>query len=92
MPVDPRILAALAAPLKAKPNTVVLPKVKGGYAARPETGPAGETCKSCRHAQPHETGAGRRYWKCALVKRTHGPGTDIALRSPACRKWEAPCG
>lgn len=30
MPIDPRIQAALDAPLRAKPNAVVLPKVAGG--------------------------------------------------------------
>jgi hypothetical protein len=56
-----------------------------GYAARPGSGPVGETCRSCANAVSHETS--RRYWKCALIKPTHGPGTDIRLKSPACAYW-----
>jgi hypothetical protein len=61
-----------------------------GYADRPGTGPEGETCGSCRH----RTGAHnsrRDFPKCALTSRCHTSGrrTDILVRSPACRKWEA---
>ena len=61
---------------------------KGMYAAMPGTGPAGETCKSCRHID--HTGRGGRYIKCGLTRdyRTHGAGTDIKAGSPACNKWE----
>lgn len=61
---------------------------KGLYAAPPGTGPAGETCGSCRHICRHPSG---RYRKCGVVRAlwTHGPGTDIKARSPACAKWEA---
>lgn len=61
-------------------------KPKGGYAAMPGTGPRGETCRSCAHSRAHE--ASKRYWKCDLIKPTKGPGTDIAVLSPACRRWE----
>lgn len=49
----------------------------------------GETCGTCAHA--HRTvSAGRKgFWKCALVKRTHGPGTDLRLKWPACWSWKA---
>jgi hypothetical protein len=57
-----------------------------GYAALPGTGPTGEFCRTCKHACFHERA--KRYWKCDLIKRTHGPGTDIRLKSPACRRWE----
>lgn len=62
-------------------------KRKGLYAARPGTGPVGETCGSCKHIVRAWNG---RYRKCDLVRRlwTHGPGTDIKARSPACSKWE----
>lgn len=55
-----------------------------GYAAPPGTGPAGETCGSCEHIV-----RGRKYRKCELIraKWTHGPGTDILARAPACSKW-----
>ena len=58
-----------------------------GYAARPGTGPAGETCKTCKHSCYHQRV--RRFWKCRLMKDkwTHGYGTDIRLKSPACKEW-----
>jgi len=51
-------------------------------------GPAGETCRTCRHAYYRQQG--KRYWKCAIAKRaaTNGPGTDIRLKDPACARWE----
>jgi hypothetical protein len=63
--------------------------VPKGYAARPGTGPKGETCGSCEHrARVHHHN--RHYNKCMLVRAswTHGPGTDILCRTPACRHWE----
>lgn len=66
-----------------------------GYPRRPGSGPAGETCRTCAHHRA--TGAGRKnYFKCFLLKFrwTHGPGTDIRLKSPACNLWqkrEQPC-
>lgn len=64
------------------------PTVRKGYAAIPGTGPAGETCKTCTHA----VGTGncsKVYHKCYLMKAhwTGGQGTDILLKSPACRNW-----
>lgn len=61
-----------------------------GYAAMPGTGPAGETCKSCRHRVARQYA--KAYWKCRLMAAawTHGRSTDIRLKSPACRRWEAP--
>lgn len=55
-----------------------------GYYYHPGTGPAGETCGSCAHI------IGRRYKKCSLnqARWTHGRGTDILARSPACKYWE----
>ena len=60
-----------------------------GYAAVPGTGPAGETCKTCRHHTHVERA--KKYQKCALMRRlwTGGPGTDIKASSPACKRWEA---
>jgi hypothetical protein len=56
-----------------------------GYADRPGTGPAGETCGSCEHVCK-----GKHYAKCDLSRRrwTRSRGTDVLVRSPACRKWE----
>jgi len=65
---------------------VVGGKRRGLYAATPGTGPAGETCGSCKHwVSP----AGRkRHPKCGLTNYTHGDATTIRLSSPACSKWE----
>ena len=49
------------------------------------SGPAGETCGTCRHKTTMPQTAGR-YLKCHLVERywTRGAGTDIKARWPAC--------
>ncbi|SMF96170.1 hypothetical protein SAMN02949497_3555 [Methylomagnum ishizawai] len=62
----------------------------GGYAARPGTGPQGATCRQCQHYALVE-GHIRWYRKCGLMKErwTHGKGSDIKARSPACAKFEA---
>lgn len=59
-----------------------------GYAAKPGTGPAGETCKTCQHCVPHKYA--KTFYKCKLMKAgwTHSIKTDIKLKSPACSKWE----
>jgi hypothetical protein len=59
-----------------------------GYAAEPGTGPAGETCGSCRHHA--ERWLARTYHKCGLMSAywTGGGATDIRVRSPACSRWE----
>jgi hypothetical protein len=61
-----------------------------GYAAAPGTGPAGETCGTCRHLARHH--CARSYPKCRLMEAvwTGGAATDVRVRSPACRRWEAP--
>lgn len=62
---------------------------KGGYASRPGSGPKGERCGTCRHDVRLE-GPNRNYHKCALCKPnwTHGAGSDIKMKTPACAKWE----
>ena len=66
------------------------PAVPRGLYADIGPGPEGETCGTCRHAM--------RFWrpsrswaKCGLMRSnwTGGEGSDIRLRTPACRKWEA---
>ncbi len=61
---------------------------KGSYADVPGTGPAGETCKTCKHYGGVRLS--RLYRKCELTKAqwTSGPGTDILASAPACSKWE----
>jgi hypothetical protein len=58
-----------------------------GYAARPGTGPAGETCGSCAHRCKMKHS--KAWSKCGLMRYTWTGGikTDIAVRSPACKHW-----
>jgi hypothetical protein len=69
----------------AVPDAPAQREPKKGYAARPGSGPKGMTCRTCLHAQQQDGGT-RNYWKCAIIRHrwTHGPGTDIRLKSPAC--------
>ena len=59
-----------------------------GYAARPGSGPAFETCATCSHKV--RVGNHKTFLKCGKLRAvwTHGPGTDILARTPACRFWE----
>lgn len=59
-----------------------------GYAMPPGTGPAGETCGSCKHHVVNRLA--RDYHKCILnrAKWTGGPRSDILVRAAACSKWE----
>lgn len=57
-----------------------------GYAEPPGTGPAGETCGSCKHISRD-----RGWAKCeeARHKWTGGRASDVLVRAPACRRWAA---
>lgn len=91
MSLDPRIQTLLELPLCGGPTIGQLPTVKrsrGGYAAPPGSGPAGETCKTCAHRYQRMGGA-KSFTKCRLVKATNGKGSDILQKSPACSRWEA---
>jgi hypothetical protein len=61
-----------------------------GYIAMPGSGPAGETCGSCKHLVRKQMS--KTYLKCALASSfwTGGRGSDVLARSPACKRWEAP--
>lgn len=64
---------------------------KRGYAAPPGSGPAGETCRGCKHY--YSKGYGRKtYPKCELMRAywNHSHGSDIKASSPACKRWEKP--
>ena len=61
-----------------------------GYAARPGSGPTGQTCGTCTHAcRQRNYSANKRWLKCGLVERnwTNGRGSDILASSPACSQW-----
>lgn len=61
-----------------------------GYARPPGTGPAGETCGSCKHI--YRKRMSKTYIKRKLTRAswTGGTGSDIRVRAPACEKWEKP--
>lgn len=63
---------------------------KTGHAAPIGSGPAGETCKTCRHYKRVKWAG--IYRKCGLMRSrwTHGPGSDIRANDAACRHWEKP--
>ena len=58
-----------------------------GYAAKPGTGPEGETCGTCKFIRTKDMA--KRYHKCWHNRHnwTSGPGSDIRVRSPACGMW-----
>lgn len=51
--------------------------------------PRGETCGTCAHLSPKETGARRTFYKCNKRGDTNGPATDCRKKWPACELWEA---
>lgn len=61
---------------------------KHGHAALPGTGPAGETCGSCKHL--YRNRMAKTYLKCGLMRAhwTGGAGTDVRAGDAACRRWE----
>jgi hypothetical protein len=80
-------------PLMVLPESALryrgLPKPRG-HAAAPGGGPKGETCGSCTHRQSVRGGQ-KNFSKCVLNKRnwTHGRGSDVAKKDPACVLWAA---
>src|SRR5262249_34487943 len=60
-----------------------------GYVAPPGTGPAGETCGTCQHADRSKRSS-KSWIKCILnrAKWTGGRATDILAGSQACSKWK----
>jgi hypothetical protein len=57
------------------------------HAAKPGTGPEGETCGSCAHKRINQMYSGRKFFKCGLISSTNGKGTDILVRDEACERW-----
>ena len=60
---------------------------KDAYCGNPGQGPKGQTCKTCKHLISHTMA--KKYFKCDLVMWTHGPATDVRVRTPACQFWES---
>ena len=63
--------------------------VPSGHASKPGTGPAGETCGSCKHI--FRNVLAKTYLKCGLNRAmwTGGRKSDIRARDAACLKWAA---
>lgn len=61
-----------------------------GHAGNPGRGPEGETCGSCQSYAINEY-HGKTWRKCELARAnwTHGPGSDIRKKDPACEFWKA---
>lgn len=52
----------------------------------PLTDVEGATCGNCVHRTQNRMA--NTYQKCALMKNTGGPGTDLKLKWRGCVKWE----
>ena len=67
-----------------------LPTKKRGHYAAPGTGPAGETCGTCKHIVGKQLSS-KVVYKCGLARSiwTSGPGSDIRLKDAACGGWRA---
>ena len=61
------------------------------HAAPPGTGPAGETCGTCRCLSVGRWPSGHSYRQCGLMFRTwtRGPGTMLRAKDRACKAWRA---
>jgi len=90
MALDPRIEAALNAPLRAgaSADSIVAPRarVPKGYGGIPGTGPIGKSCSDCRACEP--TGSDYRDWICARPRRAWERGTFISRHTKACASFE----
>ena len=73
------------------PSALLGTKVRRrGHAGNPGRGPAGETCGSCQSYATNQY-HGKAWRKCELARAnwTHGPGSDIRKKDPACEFWTA---
>lgn len=61
---------------------------KIGYADKLATGPKGQRCGTCIHAE-RVVHRGEFSHKCKLMTHVwaHTAASDISLRAPACSKW-----
>jgi hypothetical protein len=57
--------------------------------SRPELGPDGETCGTCRHLIERADPAGTLF-RCGVAARlnTKGRGAGVLATAPACPKWQ----
>lgn len=89
MDTRPQQLAVFggAEPAPVNRRALIQPKA-AGYAARPGTGPEGETCGSCGRCR-FKLVRGRRVYKCGAMAGswTRTRESDVCKRSPACSQW-----
>lgn len=80
--------ALMEAPLTGPRKKKRKPTPKRGHYYMPGTGPAGETCGTCKHCVRKHLA--KTYIKCGLneSKWTGGEGSDIRAKDPACKFWE----
>ncbi len=83
MVVDPRLIAAMNAPLKSGSN---IPRYtnKAGYFMPPGTGPIGKTCGDCTALMAVQVSPVCKVFKCRKARETSGKRNDIVKKSPAC--------
>lgn len=87
MPIEPRLQAALDAPHGAGRDLIQTIRQKRGYAAPSGSGPAGETCQTCRNIGGVK---GNEYASCCRIakKGSFGVAIYISPTAEACRSWE----
>jgi hypothetical protein len=85
MPLDPRLKEAMEGPHGARPP-VHHPKKREGYAAKPGTGPFGETCHTCRYICGVR---GNEYASaCSIGKKgPYGARLYISTTADACYRF-----
>jgi hypothetical protein len=81
------IEALMNAPMTGKKKRKPTPK--RGHYFTPGTGPAGETCGTCKHLFRNRMA--KIYLKCGLNRQnwTGGEGSDIRAKDAACKFWES---
>ncbi len=58
--------------------------------SEPGSGPEGKRCGDCRFATLTRSPGGKRCYKCGRMREawTHGSGSDVRLKWPACSEWK----
>lgn len=79
--VDPTASAGRRRTMKIE-TMIALGQHPMGGPCRPAAGTCGN-CANLRRVEYHRS----HYLKCALTRWTHGAGTDVRRRWPACDRW-----
>lgn len=82
-------MGAVQPPLMTLPASAYVTPQRG-HAARPGTGPKGETCGGCAHRVLWQSDSGKKFSKCGLCRGnwTRGRGSDITKKDAACVAWQ----